>query len=173
MRKVPGHLFFRAAWRQPGSFQRFKEQAGKLPVYICFNFLLMLILLADDDLEQMALTRYCLQQLEPDATIIGACNGWELLEWLDTQNGKKLPDLIILDLNMPAYDGRKTLAALKSGPRYAHLPVVIFSTSTAPLDQMLVGCYNAPMFLKSKNTDELMSGILLIMEWYRNKSRKW
>lgn len=44
------------------------------------------------------------------------------------------PDWIMLDLNLPKYDGRQVLAEIKSDEDLHLIPVVIFTTSTAPKD---------------------------------------
>ncbi|WP_339948571.1 response regulator [uncultured Albimonas sp.] len=45
-----------------------------------------------------------------------------------------LPDLVLLDLDMPRMDGFQTLAALKADPRTRRIPVVILTTSRARQD---------------------------------------
>lgn len=44
------------------------------------------------------------------------------------------PDLILLDLNLPKYDGRQVLEVLKSDPDLAEIPVVVLTTSAAQED---------------------------------------
>ena len=44
---------------------------------------------------------------------------------------RKLPKLIITDLNMPGISGYELLRALKEMHRYQHIPVVVCSTSSA------------------------------------------
>jgi len=58
-------------------------------------------------------------------------NGDLLLEWLE-ENKAVLPDLVLSDLNMPGKNGYDILDELKANPAYAHLPVIITSTSSAP-----------------------------------------
>ena len=41
-----------------------------------------------------------------------------------------LPQLIVLDQNMPMMNGKQTLQALKSHARYTRIPAVIYSTYT-------------------------------------------
>lgn len=50
-----------------------------------------------------------------------------------------LPGLILLDLNMPGLDGRKTLKLIKSDQALRHIPVIILSTSNDERD--VEGCY--------------------------------
>lgn len=40
----------------------------------------------------------------------------------------RLPDIIILDHNMPKMSGKQTLERLKSKDQYAHIPVFVYST---------------------------------------------
>jgi two-component system, chemotaxis family, response regulator Rcp1 len=42
---------------------------------------------------------------------------------------KRLPDLILLDLNMPRKNGRQALLEIKSDPAFQNIPVVILTTS--------------------------------------------
>lgn len=48
--------------------------------------------------------------------------------------GAPVPDLILLDLNMPRKDGREVLAEIKEDPDLRHVPVVILTTSAAERD---------------------------------------
>lgn len=58
-------------------------------------------------------------------------NGLELIDYLqDVSSDKDLPDLIVLDQNMPMMNGKQTLQFLKSHSRFSHIPAVIYSTYT-------------------------------------------
>lgn len=58
-------------------------------------------------------------------------NGLELMAYLNaTSNDDDLPQLIVLDQNMPMMNGKQTLQALKSHARYTRIPAVIYSTYT-------------------------------------------
>jgi CheY-like chemotaxis protein len=45
-----------------------------------------------------------------------------------------LPDLVLLDLNLPKMDGREVLTTIKTDPVLSHIPVVIFTSSEAEHD---------------------------------------
>jgi CheY-like chemotaxis protein len=57
-------------------------------------------------------------------------NGDTLFEWLS--KNKKVPDLILSDLNMPGKNGYDIIEGLKSDPAYKDIPVVITSTAASP-----------------------------------------
>ena len=60
-------------------------------------------------------------------------DGVYALEQLNDSEGP-LPDLILLDLNLPRMDGRELLAEIKREPKLAPIPVVVLTTSDADAD---------------------------------------
>lgn len=46
----------------------------------------------------------------------------------------QLPDLILMDINMPLMDGKQTLQAIRATPSLKHLPVVMLTTSNRDKD---------------------------------------
>lgn len=56
-------------------------------------------------------------------------NGDELLEWL-SNNESNLPEIILSDLNMPGKNGYDIISEVKGTPAFAHIPVIITSTSS-------------------------------------------
>jgi CheY-like chemotaxis protein len=79
-----------------------------------------------------------------------------------------LPDLIFLDLNMPLIDGRQFLSEIKSIRAYAHIPVVIYSTSSNPKDIEETRKLGAACFLTKPYTmEELVTSLsgILANQW--------
>ena len=99
------------------------------------------ILLAEDDADDQKLFVDFLAHRTDFQLLPVVENGVELLETLDTVDNKDLPDIIILDQNMPKSNGLQTLSILKQSERYEHLPVVIYSTYTD--DQLITNSKNA------------------------------
>ena len=47
------------------------------------------------------------------------------------------PDLLLLDMHLPKYNGEEILKCLRSTERYAQIPVVVMTSSDAPADHDL------------------------------------
>ncbi len=68
--------------------------------------------------------------LKKEFNIITQSNGIEALAWLSKT--LVMPDLIILDLQMPQVDGFKFLSQIRSSGLFRNLPVLLVSGSFAP-----------------------------------------
>ncbi|MDY7105093.1 MAG: response regulator [Actinomycetota bacterium] len=48
--------------------------------------------------------------------------------------GGDAPDLVLLDINMPAMDGFEVLAEVRGDPELNHIPVAMLTSSDSPID---------------------------------------
>ncbi|MBL4605724.1 MAG: response regulator [Flavobacteriaceae bacterium] len=85
---------------------------------------LKILLIEDDEIERMKFAK--VSSKLGNHTIIEAENGEIALEILDQI---ELPDLIILDLNMPKINGDEFLKILKLNKTVQYIPIVVMSTS--------------------------------------------
>ncbi|MES2386973.1 MAG: response regulator [Bacteroidota bacterium] len=97
------------------------------------------ILMADDDSDDREMTQEAFAENNLENEIAFVEDGEELLEYLKRSgryaNSKhEMPDLILLDLNMPRKDGREALREIKENPELSRIPVVILTTSSAHED---------------------------------------
>jgi len=89
------------------------------------------ILLVDDDEDDRMFFEEALEDMDLGIDFEHAANGIEALQRL-TEKGRKLPDIIFLDLNMSLLSGRDCLERIRSHKFLDNLKVVIYSTSFDP-----------------------------------------
>lgn len=100
----------------------------------------MIILVADDDEDDRLLMQDAVDEGNLAIALHFVENGEELLDYLYRREQysdvarSPLPDLILLDLNMPKKDGRETLAEIKANSDFRQIPVVILTTSKTAED---------------------------------------
>ena len=82
----------------------------------------MKILIIDDEQTNIVLIKAALSDLKYDLVV--AHDGEEGIALAK----KEMPDIIILDVMMPKYDGFKVCGMLKSDKRFSQIPVVILSS---------------------------------------------
>lgn len=95
------------------------------------------ILMADDDEDDVLLTKSALEESHLKNPFYAVKDGEELLDFLyhrGKYSGSPRPGLILLDLNMPRKDGREALKEIKADPQLKMIPVVILTTSKAEED---------------------------------------
>lgn len=114
------------------------------------------ILYIDDDADDVQMLHEALHSINPTYQLLKAGDGEEGLATLfEMAQQGELPCLIVLDINMPRLDGRQTFQRIKADPRLLTIPVVIFSTSNNPMDQMFFGGKNVEYITKPVNFSHL------------------
>lgn len=99
------------------------------------------VLLVEDDLDDRLLFETFFADRKDIYLLPPVASGLDMIEYLKgVKNNEDLPDLIVVDQNMPKMNGKQTLSFLKSTEQYAKIHVVIYSTY---LDNtLLVDCKN-------------------------------
>jgi len=94
------------------------------------------VLLVEDNAADVRLTREAFRAVGSTATLEVAPDGEYALTLLRRRvtDGVRLPDLVLLDLNLPRLDGLGVLEALDGDPELGSLPVVVLTTSDQPSD---------------------------------------
>lgn len=88
---------------------------------------LKILFIEDDVIEVMKFNRV-VATLGLTHQIIESNNGDDALAFL--QNDENLPDIILLDLNMPKRNGIEFLTILKNDPKLKYIPTIIVTTSS-------------------------------------------
>ncbi|MEK6612157.1 MAG: response regulator [Gemmatimonadota bacterium] len=104
------------------------------------------ILICDDDEDDRILTQQALEQAHISNALRFVEDGEQLLDYLYQrgtfagETGKApRPGLILLDLNMPGFDGREALKVIKADQMLRDIPVVVLTASR--LDQDIIRSY--------------------------------
>ena len=124
-----------------------------------------ILFIEDDKIETMKLQR-TVSKLQLKHRITEAKNGEEALSIL--KSGDILPDIILLDLNMPRMSGIEFLKILKADERYKYLPTIILTTSQNRAD--LLECYKIGIAgyvikpLKYKDYEEKLTKVFAYWE---------
>ena len=95
------------------------------------------ILMAEDSPSDAALAVEAFKSGRLLNELIIVPDGVEAMKYMRKQapyEDAHVPDIIILDLNMPKKDGRTVLAELKADPQFRMIPVVILTTSQDETD---------------------------------------
>jgi CheY-like chemotaxis protein len=106
------------------------------------------ILYIDDDSDDCFFLNQSLQEYGVQSELVYSCDGEDAVQYLNSVDDKDLPSLIVLDMNMPKWDGRQTLRYLKQHPRLSGIPVVILSTSENGMDQEVSKLLGAVSYYK-------------------------
>lgn len=96
----------------------------------------MKVLFIEDDMIESIKLQRAVSKFQYKHTIVEAKNGEEALEILKQGD---LPDIILLDLNMPRMSGIEFLTVLKGDERLKYLPTIILTTSENRTD--LLECF--------------------------------
>jgi CheY-like chemotaxis protein len=96
------------------------------------------IVVADDDLDDQDLIAAAFREAKVKVVVNAVFDGIQLMDFLLGINqfkGRRFPDLVFLDLNMPLMDGFDALKQLRQYPQLQTLPVYILTTSKDEADK--------------------------------------
>jgi CheY-like chemotaxis protein len=95
------------------------------------------VLLVEDDPGDELMTREAFEENKVRNNLHVARDGEQALDFLNRRGEFKdapRPDLVLLDLNLPKFDGRQVLAEIKADEDLRTIPVVVLTTSGAEED---------------------------------------
>jgi CheY-like chemotaxis protein len=130
------------------------------------------IMLVEDNPGDIRLIKELFKDADVKNQVNVAFNGEEALQMLH-QEGKftslSLPDLILLDLNLPKIDGKEVLKEIKNDNRLMYIPVIILTTSREENDIIETYRYSANSFItKPVDLDRFIKVIDAIQEFWLN-----
>jgi len=128
------------------------------------------ILLVEDNNADVYLFRKALQSADLHVELVVIEDGAEALAFVgedDKYSRSPIPNLAVLDLNLPKNDGIQVLRAMRQNERFAHVPVVVTSSSPslplqAETEQLRVSRYirKPPDLEEFLKIGEILKGVI-------------
>ena len=133
------------------------------------------ILMADDDPDDRLLVREAMDDARLPNPLEFVVDGQELMDRLRCQGkfaelaGAPLPDLILLDLNMPRKDGRECIKEIREDPSLRHLPIIVLTTSHADEDVLKTYRLGVNSFITKPATFDRLVKVMhsLAQYWFK------
>ncbi|MFL0220610.1 response regulator, partial [Tenacibaculum maritimum] len=129
------------------------------------------ILLIEDNIIEIMKMQRTISLLGLQHTVKEAKNAEDALKFLEDKT--KLPDIILLDLNMPKVSGIEFLSILKNDENYKHIPTIILTTSDNQKD--LLSCYKIGVsgyMLKPLKYDDYVKKIATVLNYWSENEFK-
>lgn len=126
-----------------------------------------LLWLIDDDEQDRALSRQILAEHAPHITLVTYSSATEAITALQHPD-TTLPQLILLDLQMPLITGLELLDLLKADPFCRQIPIVILSASDDPQQiQQAYVKYASSYVNKAKTFEDFERQMVALLDFWR------
>jgi CheY-like chemotaxis protein len=133
------------------------------------------ILLVEDNDGDIQLTLDAFEESKVKTRISVVKNGRDALDFLHRREGfatAEKPDLILLDINIPIFNGHEVLADIKQDPHLKKIPVIMLTTSSNPKDINLAYENHSNSFVtKPIEMDDFLGAILKIEDFWLQLSK--
>lgn len=128
------------------------------------------ILLVEDNEGDILLIEEAFEEAQLINTISVIRNGEAALRFLQQESeyeGARLPELIILDINLPRKNGHEVLEFIKKNDHLKHIPVIMLTTSSSDKDversyRNHANCY----ITKPVDVDDFMKAVIKIESFW-------
>jgi len=123
--------------------------------------------LIEDNEADIFLTQEAFEEFAVDYELSVVKDGYEAVDLL---NSNYIPQLILLDLNLPFMDGATFLKTIRENRSYSSIPVIVLTTSSSTND--IEKCYNYfanSYIVKPLNLDNFYQLIEGISDLWLNK----
>ncbi len=92
------------------------------------------ILLVEDNEGDIMLTKEALEDAKILIDLDVKKDGKQAIDFLSQQTSADMPDLILLDVNLPKKSGHEVLKFIKENEHLRHIPVIMLTTSSSEKD---------------------------------------
>ena len=111
------------------------------------------ILHAEDNQDDSLLTELALKQLGLSVQLKKILSGKKVIDSLkeSLSTGEKLPDLILLDINLPLMNGFEVLDEIKAEEKLSSIPIVFFTSSDSSAEMKHAYENGADLYIRKPN----------------------
>ena len=130
------------------------------------------LLVADDDYDNFILTMDALREAGMDCELYWVKDGVELMDYLlrrgpyEDASHAPMPNLILLDLNMPRKNGHQALKEIKAHPVLAEIPVVVLTVSDIKEDMEKSLALGASSYVNKPKSFERLVEFMKVLKKY-------
>lgn len=128
------------------------------------------VLLVEDDPDDVSFVERAFATVWSDCKLHVVEDGEMALQYLRNEGdfaAAPLPDLILLDLNMPKVNGYEVLGDIKNDEKLRHIPVIVLTTSSDRDSMMRAYQLHANSFITKPVTAEQLDRIVeLVIEYW-------
>lgn len=133
------------------------------------------ILLVEDNEGDIFMVSEALNELSVPVKLVTQKDGQLAMDYLTETVDKEprgLPDLILLDINLPKRNGHEVLQYIKAHDKLKQIPVIMLTTSAAPEDVLTAyQNYASSYVTKSSSEKDLNRVMELVEEFWVNLAR--
>jgi len=123
------------------------------------------VLMVDDDHEDVYTIRKALKKTKVQIDFNFIDSGIKFLEILK-ESSESLPDVVLLDINMPRMNGYDVLSELRENEQWKDLTVVMLTTSSSEVDRKKLLEMGASAFVTKPHTRSDMTKFIYQLEEY-------
>ena len=131
------------------------------------------ILIVEDNADDVFLLTRAFKRIEWDPSFRVVCDGLEAVAYLEghgdygDRKTHPIPDLVLLDLNMPRWNGFEVLEWIRKHLPFPHLVVHVLSASSRPSDVRRAYELGANSYVvKPTMMDELVAFVSALRAWH-------
>ena len=133
------------------------------------------ILLVEDNEGDILLTTEALEDVKMVRKLTVVKDGKEAIDFFQGQEVKKtggLPDLVLLDVNLPKKSGHEVLKFIKAEKGLKHIPVIMLTTSSSQKDiDLAYENYVNSYITKPMEVDQFFSVVSAIENYWMSIGR--
>jgi CheY-like chemotaxis protein len=116
------------------------------------------LLVIEDNPADVDLLRRALATAGLDCHLTVIDDGADAITYLRNDRSAAMPDLAIIDLNLPKHGGLEIIEQMHASPRFAAVPVVILSSSSSQRDRSQIEKFRVTRYIvKPAGLDEFMA----------------